>query len=404
MKRFKYQAKTKAGAVSKGIIEAKNKQDVLETLQTKGLVVLSINEEFGITLEKLQEVNIGGVPIKEIVIFMRQFATMISAGLPLTQSLRILGEQARNPKFKKSLENVLADVEGGVSLAKALQKTSNVFDEITINLIEAGEESGNLEDIMKKLAEEIEKKKKLQDKLRSAMTYPALTLITLVGAVIIMMVVLVPALEEVYSSFGDAQLPAITRLLIWVSNSIFDYWWLIAVVLSLLGIGLKLYLDTPKGKKFFAMLSIKIPIIGPLIVNIQLSQFTRVLSLLLSSGLSIIQALRLTANSLNNVIFREAVIASIKDVEKGVPLALPISRSEVFPIIVSQMITVGEETGALDHVLDKMSDFYESEVEYMTNNLSTLLEPLLLIIMGGVVAFVAASVYLPMFNIAGAIG
>ncbi|MBD3329304.1 hypothetical protein GF357_02310 [Candidatus Dojkabacteria bacterium] len=403
MKRFKYQAKTKAGAISKGVLEAKSKQSVVESLQSRGLVVLSVSEEIGLTLEKLQQINIGNVPIKEIVIFMRQFATMISAGLPLTQSLRILGEQARNPKFKAALETVLSDVEGGVSLAKALKRTSNVFDEITINLIEAGEESGNLEDIMKRLAEEIEKKKKLRDKVRSAMTYPALTLVTLIGAVVIMMVVLVPALEEVYSSFGDQQLPAITRMLIWISNTMFSYWWLIAIVLALLGIGLKLYLDTPKGKRFFAMLSIKMPVIGPLIVNIQLSQFTRVLSLLLSSGLSIIQALQLTANSLNNILFREAVLNAIDDVEKGVPLALPISRSEVFPIIVSQMITVGEETGALDHVLEKMSDFYESEVEYMTNNLSTLLEPILLIIMGGVVAFVAASVYLPMFNIAGAI-
>ena len=285
-----------------------------------------------------------------------------------------------------------------------MKRTSGIFDEITISLIEAGEESGNLDDILGRLADELEKKKKLNDKIKSAFTYPIIMAVVVVGVVILMITVLVPTIEDVYSTFGADELPGVTRFVVAISNWTFSYWWLIIIMTAIFGIGIKLYLDTDKGKLFFGKLMITIPLFGNLIVNMQLAQFTRILALLMSSGLSIIQALELTASSLSNIIFRKTLLESVKEVEKGVSLSVPLSRSEVFPLIVSQMVSVGEETGSLDKILSKMADFYESEVEYITGNLSTLLEPVILIVMGGVIGLIAAAVYVPMFNLAGALG
>jgi len=405
MKIFKYQARTKEGAVIKGKLETKKRSDAVEILHGKGYTVVTVEEDIAVGLVNFSEINIGGIPVKEIVIFMRQFATMISAGLPVTQALRILIEQAKNPKFKRALKEVLADVEGGVSMADALKKTDGVFDEITINLVEAGEKSGNLEDVLERLAIELEKKKKLQDKIQSAFVYPAIMLIFIIVVIIMMMVILVPAIKDVYAMFGaEDQLPWVTRSMIWMSNSFLEYWWLILIAVSLVIIGVKVYLDTPKGQRFLSIMSLKVPIFGQLITNMQLAQFTRVLSLLLSSGLSILEALKLTSTSLFNILFKDAVAEAMQEVEKGTSLSLPLSRAEVFPLIVSQMVAVGEETGVLDKVLDKMAEFYEAEVDFMTENLSTMLEPLMLAVMGGVVGFIAAAVYLPMFNIGNVMG
>ncbi len=398
---FKYEARTKAdGAIVKGELEARNREDVVEMLQGKDLVVVNIKESLGLNVERLKEINIGGVPMKDLVIFMRQLSTMISAGLPLTQAIRILADQAENPKFKKTLDEVLADVEGGSGLAKSFKKTSGIFDEITISLIEAGEESGNLDITLKRLATEMEKKKALQDKIRGAMIYPIIMIVLIIGVVILLVLVLVPAMKDIYSSLGDAELPGITMFFVHMSDFTIAYWPFMIIGILLLIIGGKSILDTPKGKNFVSIASVKAPVFGPLIVNMQIAQFTRILGLLLKSGLSITEALKLSSSALGNLLFRRSVLQAKKQVEKGVPLAVPLARSEVFPLIVSQMVSVGEETGSLDQVLDKMAEFYESEVDKTTDNLSTLMEPILLIFMGGAVGMIAAAVYLPMFNLA----
>jgi type IV pilus assembly protein PilC len=403
MKKFKYSARDPKGKVVEGELEARDAQAVADILHDKGLIVVSVKEGLGIDLQRLNEINIGGVPMKDKVVFMRQMATMVGAGLPLTRSLEIMVQQASNPLFGRVLKNVLGSVQSGKTLADSFRAEEDVFDDITINLIEAGEESGNLENILEKLAVELEEKNALSGKIKSALIYPAIILLVIVGVVLLMMFILVPAMADIYSDF-DAELPFATTLLMNMSDFFINYWWGILTVLLVLIIGVKYYLDTPKGKRTFDKLVLKVPVLGKIITKMQISQFTRILSLLLGSGLSIIKAIELTAQSLGNEMFRDTLMEARDEVEKGGPLAIPIARSDYYPLLVSSMIAVGEETGEMDKVLAKVSEYYKAEVDEATGNLSTILEPLFLILMGGAIGFIAMAVYMPMFQLSSAIG
>ena len=403
MAKFKYSARDQQGKVVEGELETKDLSSATDILHDRGLVVVSLKEGTGIDFEKLNEINIGGIPMKEKVVFMRQMATMVGAGLPLTRSLEIMIQQASNPKFKKILENVLDSIQAGKSLADSFRMEEDVFDQITINLIEAGEESGNLENILEKIAVELEDKNALAKKIQSAMIYPSIILFVIVAVIVLMMLVLVPSMAEIYQDF-DAELPFATRLLMSMSAFFVDYWWVILSIVLVLIIGFKYYVDTPKGKRNIDKLLLKIPSLGVIITKMQLSQFTRILSLLLGSGVPIIKAIELTGNSLGNTMFKETLEEAKDEVEKGGPLALPIARSEYYPLLVSSMIAVGEETGEIDSVLAKVAEYYKDEVEMATSNLSTIIEPLFLIIMGLAIGFIAIAVYMPMFQLSTAIG
>jgi type IV pilus assembly protein PilC len=403
MQKYRYSARDVNGKVVEGEIEARDDVSVADILHDRGLIVVSIKEGFGIDLEKLNEINIGGVPMKDKVVFMRQMATMVGSGLPLTRALEIMHMQASNPLFKKTLKTVLKSVESGKTLADSFREQEEIFDEITINLIEAGEESGNLETILEKLATELEEKNSLGSKIKSAMIYPAIILFVIIAVVILMMFVLVPSMAEIYKDF-DAELPWTTTFLMNMSTFFINYWWAVIVILVVLVVGIKYYLDTEKGKRNFDKLILKVPGVGSIVAKMQLSQFTRILSLLLSSGLSILKSLELTASSLSNQMFRDTVIEAKNEIEKGGALAIPIARSEYFPLLVSSMIAVGEETGEMDSVLAKVSEYYKEEVNTATSNLSSILEPLFLIIMGLAIGFIAMAVYMPMFQLSSAIG
>lgn len=402
-RKFKYSARTKEGAIVKGSMEAKDTNQVVETLQKKDLVIVEVAEDIGLNFDKLKEINIGGVPMKDKVIFMRQLSTMISAGLALPRALQILREQAQNPRFKKVLGLVISDIEGGLSLSASLAKYPDVFDTITINLIDAGEQSGNLDTILARLAIELEKNSKVQQRIKSATTYPIIILVVVITVVVLLMVVLVPSIKQMFDDAG-AELPWVTKAVIAMSNTFVNYWWVFLIFAAVVGIVIKVYTDTPSGKLMFSKIALKIPVFGKLISNIQIAQFSRILSLLMKSGLPILSALELTSYSLTNLVFRFGVQDAKKDIEKGIPLALPLSRVTAFPLIVSQMVAVGEETGKLDEVLGKLSEYYEEEVEVMSDTLSTLLEPVMLIIMGVIVGFIALAVYMPMFSLSSAFG
>jgi len=398
MKKFRYSARDSVGKEISGKIEARDIDAVTEILHDKGLIVVYIKDEFSIDLEELSQINIGGVPMKEKVVFMRQMATMVSAGLPLTRALEIMEQQVENPAFRKVITQVKASVESGTTLSDSFRQAGEVFDDITLNLIEAGESSGNLDVILTKLATELEESKKLNDKLRGALIYPIIILVVIVAVVALLMFVLVPSMAEIYSEFG-ADLPWVTTFLINLSNFTLAYWWAILLILAILIFGGKAYFDTPVGRRNKDKVMLKLPIVGNIVTKMQLAQFTRILALLLSSGLSIIRALELTAQSLSNQMFKEVVLESRNDVEKGGSLAIPVARSEYFPLIVSSMIAVGEETGELDNVLNKVAEYYKDEVDVATSNMSTTLEPVFLIVMGLVIAFIALAVYMPMFQL-----
>lgn len=403
MKKFKYSARDKKGQSVDGEIEARDLAAVTDILHDRGLIVVSVKETSALDISKLQEINIGGVPMQDKVVFMRQMATMVGAGLPLTRALEIMVDQATNPLFKRVLKDVLASVQAGKSLSVSFREQENVFDSITLNLLEAGEESGNLEVILAKLATELEERSSLSKKVRSAMIYPTIVLVVIVAVILMMLFVLIPSMSEIYSDFG-ADLPWITKFLVNMSNFFIKYWWVMVLLIVMLVVGLKYFRSTEKGLRTTDKLMAKIPIVGNLVTKMQIAQFTRILALLLSSGLSIVKALELTAQSLSNSIFRDVVMDARNEVEKGGPLALPIARSEYFPLLVSSMISVGEETGEIDGVLEKVSEYYKEEVDTATNNLSTILEPLLLIIMGLAVGFIALGVYMPMFGLAQVMG
>jgi len=399
MKKFKYFARDKEGKETKDIMEARDITAVTDVLHDRGLIVVSIKEEMKFDIERLNEINIGGVPMQDKVIFMRQLSTMVSAGLSLTKCLEILKQQATNPYFQRVIDDVLESVQGGTSLSQSFRNQSeDVFDDITLNLIQAGEESGNLDTILQRLATELEEQKSMGAKIKSAMIYPAMIFLVIIAVVIIMMVVLVPSMTEMYSEFG-AELPWATQFLIDASDFLLAYWWVILTFLSVIIVGGKMFLDTERGKNIMDKMLLKIPSLGMVLTKMQLSNFTRILSLLLSSGVSIIQALELTANSLSNSVFKQTVLQAKEEVSKGGSLAVPIARSEYFPLIVSQMIAVGEETGEMDSVLAKVSDYYKEEVDTATDNLSALLEPLMLILMGGAIGFIALAIYMPMFQL-----
>lgn len=402
MKKFKYSARDKSGKPVTGEIEAKDELSVADILHDRGLVVVSVKEN-AFDLQKLAEINIGGVPMKEKVVFMRQMATMVGAGLSLTRALEIMIQQTGNKMFQRTLKSVLDSVQSGKPLSVAFREQEDVFDSITLNLIEAGEESGNLDTVLEKLATELEEKDALNRKIRSAMIYPTIILVVIIGVVLMMMFVLVPAMSDIYNDF-DAELPWVTRALMAMSDFFIKYWWGILLILVLLFVGFKYYRSTEQGTKTTDKLLLKIPVFGNIVTKIQLSQFTRVLALLLGSGLSIIKALELTAESLENTVFKDVVLSARTEVEKGGPIAIPIARSEYFPLLVSSMMSVGEETGELDAVLNKVADYYKEEVNTATSNLSSALEPIFLVIMGLAVGFIALSVYLPMFQLSQVMG
>lgn len=403
MPKYTYSARDSKGKEINGKLEAKNAESLAEILQDKGLVVVSIKEQVTFDLEELGQINIGGIPMKEKVVFMRQLATMVGAGLPLTRGLQVMEQQIVNPQFKKVITQVKTSVEAGKSLADSFRTSDEVFDDVAVNLIEAGESSGNLDKILDKLAIELEESKKLKAKLKGALTYPIILLVVIIAVMLLMMFVLVPSMSDIYGEF-DAELPAITQFLMNMSKFFVGYWWAVLIVILSLVIGYKVWVDTPKGKRSRDKIIVKVPILGMIVSKMQIAQFTRLLALLLSSGLSIIRALELTALSINNEVFREVILDAKKEVEKGGSLALPIARSEYYPLIVSSMVAVGEETGELDTVLEKIAEYYKDEVDVATENMSSILEPVFLILMGLAIAFISLAIYMPMFQLSEVMG
>jgi type IV pilus assembly protein PilC len=328
---------------------------------------------------------------------------MVSAGLPLTQGLQILENQTTNPKFKDVIEQVLQDVEGGTGLADSFKNQEDVFDDITLNLIKAGESSGKLDEILVKIAEELESNRDFQAKLKGAMIYPAVIGVIVVVVLVLVIVFMIPAVEDVFSEFGG-DLPKVTQILVDMSNFVRRFWWIILGVLAMGVMGIRYYLSTKQGVAVWDQIKLKVPIFGKVSRKIQIATFASTLHLLVSSGLNLLDALELTANSLGNIHFKNAVKQAALEVKKGSPLAVPIAKSEIFPLIVSNMIGVGEETGKLDAVLAKMSEYYQDEVDRLSENLTGLMEPVMLVVMGAVIGFIAVAVYLPMFSLANVVG
>ena len=395
MPAYVWKGKTRRGVATSGERVADSKDAVIAMLRREQVLVTSIKEkgkEFA--LPKLG----GGITSKDIAIFTRQFSVMIDAGLPLVQCLEILGTQHDNASFQKVLLGVRQDVEGGSSLADAMKKHPQAFDSLYTNMIAAGEAGGILDTILKRLAVYIEKNVKLKSQVKSALIYPV-AVVTIAGLVVgVILWKVIPTFAALFAGLG-AQLPLPTRIVIGMSN------WLVRflpflVIGGILGvIAIRRYYATHKGRRVIDGLLLKLPIMGMILQKISVARFCRTLSTLMSSGVPILDGLEITARTSGNAIIEDAIMVTRKSVEGGQTLAQPLKGTGVFPSMVVQMISVGEQTGALDTMLSKIADFYEDEVDTAVGNLMTLMEPLLILFLGTVVGGIVISMYLPIFDL-----
>jgi type IV pilus assembly protein PilC len=402
MPEFVWEAKGRAGDVKKGVMEAENEAAVQNRLRSQQLnptkVKLKAASRF-----KLPEFG-GSVEAKDLVKFIRQFATMIDAGLPLVQCLDILGAQEPNKFFQAALRDIKSTVEQGATFSDALRRHPKIFDDLFTNLVQAGEVGGILDSILNRLAVYIEKNVKLVRQVKGAMSYP----ITVIGIMIIVVTVLltfvIPAFENMFAEFGakDA-LPGITKVVIAISKNFVSYLPFMIVGGIGAGVGYTYFYRTPFGKKAIHRVMLNLPIMGPVMRKIAVARFTRTLGTLLASGVPILDALEIVAKTAGNVVVEEGLLYCRSRISEGKNMAEPLEEVKLFPGMVVQMVAVGEQTGALDTMLNKIADFYEDEVDVAVQAMTSMLEPLLMLIIGGVVGTVLVSMYLPIFSLAGAI-
>jgi type IV pilus assembly protein PilC len=391
---------SRAGQMQSGVLNADSKEAANEILRRQRIEAPSIREKGKeIAFPKFG----GGVPPQLIAIFTRQFSVMIDAGLPLVQCLEILAGQQENKTFKRALIQIRQDVESGSNLADSMRKHPKIFNDLFTNMVAAGEAGGILDTILQRLAQYIEKSVKLNSQVKSAMIYPVavISIACIVVAVILWKVI--PVFAALFKGLG-AELPMPTQIVIWLSNFIADFWWLIAIVIGGTVYALRRYHETYKGKRVLDGIILKMPILGMLMRKIAVARFCRTLSTLTSSGVPILDGLQITARTAGNSIIEDAIMATRKSVEEGKTISEPLSDTDVFPTMVVQMIAVGEQTGALDTMLAKIADFYEDEVDTAVAGLMKLLEPVLIAFLGVAIGGIVIAMYMPMFTLIGQIG
>lgn len=397
MKRFKYKAKDKNGKLVTGEVEANTKELAARLVRQRGLVVIAI-DPIGPSLFSIVDKLRERVTSADIANFTRQLATMINSGLPLTEALLILRSQTKGP-MQRVAGQILADVEEGESLSSAMGKYSNVFSKTYVALIKSGEVGGVMEEVLERLADNLEKQQEFKGKIKGAMIYPVIVVIGMILVAAVMLIFVVPRLTSLYDQF-EAELPFQTRLLIAISDFMVRFWpvFLLAVV----GVvyAFKAYRATAKGRRQTDELIFKLPIVGPLQKQVILTELTRTLSLMVGSGVSILEGLNISSEVVGNKIISEALSDSAKMVEKGFPIAFAFSRHpEAFPFILTQMIAVGEETGKMDEVLQKVSHVFETESDQKVKSLTAAVEPIILLVLGVGVAFLVISIILPIYNL-----
>ncbi|MFN7954138.1 MAG: type II secretion system F family protein [bacterium] len=405
MPQFTYEGKTRTGEVKKGTIEAPSRAAVTAQLRKQNITPTTIKEskKGGGALELGAGVNIAlfqpGVKPKDVVVFARQFATMIDAGLPLVQCLEILASQQDNPTFKKILFEVKADVEGGSTFAEALSKHPKCFDELFVSLIEAGEIGGILDTILNRLAIFLEKSIKLKRQIKGALIYPSAIITVAAIVTVVILIFVIPTFQKMFEGF-DAALPLPTQIVIALSTFVQNYIFLIILGLIALGFGLRQLYRTENGRKVMDNLALKAPLVGPIIRKSAVARFTRTLGTMVSSGVPILEALTITAKTSGNRTIETAILQTRSSISEGKTIAEPLAESKAFPPMVVQMIAVGEATGSMDTMLQKIADFYEDEVDTAVKGLTSLLEPALMLFLGITVGGLIVSMYLPIFKLA----
>jgi len=402
MPTYIWAGRTRKGRALKGQLDAVDERIARIQLKRRNIDVTKLKPKPKDLFENISFLQ-PKVSAKDVVVFTRQFSTMIDAGLPLVQGLNMLAEQSQNRTFKRILSKVTKDVEGGSTLADALNKHPKVFDSLFVNLVAAGEVGGILDTILQRLAAYIEKAEKLKSQIKGAMTYPAVVVSIAVIVIAVIMIFVIPVFQDMFSSFGKA-LPGPTQLVVNMSNfTKSNIHWLILAVIAFVFV-FRRYRGTTSGKRNIDNALLRLPIIGELIRKVAVARFTRTLGTMLKSGVPILDALEITARTAGNVIVEEVILDARSSIAEGQSIAEPLSESIIFPGMVTQMISVGESTGALDAMLEKIADFYDDEVDATVAAMTSMLEPLLMLFLGGSIGGLVIAMYLPIFQMAAAMG
>ena len=400
MARFSYSAADSQNNIVKGKTELPDRTAVITALAKQGLRPISIKKlkdskssfDFDHMFESTR------VKQDQLVAFTRQLSAMVSAGVPLLRSLTSIQKHAEDKALQKILADIVKDVEGGMPLGDALAKHPDTFNDIYVNMVRAGEAAGILDDILKRLAGQLEKSAAMRKKIKSAMTYPMVLLGITVLAFFGLMLFVVPQIGKILQDLGgpDAELPLITQIMLGISGFIVNFWWILLPLLGAAIFGLFSYIrKSPKGKRQFDSLLLKIPAVKTIVSKIAVARFARTFSALMGAGVAVLEALDVTSRAVGNILFEETLKQAAVEVKNGKSLSSVIEKSELFPSIVSQMLAVGEETGQTDTVLIKVADFYEEEVDLAIDGISSIIEPVMIVIMGGMVGLIAASVMTP---------
>jgi len=396
---YVWKGRTTGGEIQTGELTLDSQEEALSALRKKRIIITSVRE-------KKQDVKFSlpkfgsGVSTRDLAIFARQFATMINAGLPLVQCLDILSKQTEKEHFRNVIAQVMREVEAGNTLAESLSKKENqrVFDELYVNMVEAGEAGGILDDILSRLATFIEKAEALKRKVKGAMVYPAVVMAVATLATCFMLIFIIPTFARMFTGFG-AELPLPTKIVMGLSSFLRSFWWMLVGGLITFGVVLQRYYRTDRGRIVIDRLLLKVPVLGDVIRKGAVARFTRTLGTLISSGVPILTGLEITARTSGNRVIQEAIMAARASIREGETISAPLRVSNVFPPMVVQMISVGEETGALDDMLTRIADFYDEEVDTAVESLTSLIEPIMIVFMGSVVGGMVVAMYLPMFKL-----
>jgi type IV pilus assembly protein PilC len=399
MPMFEYTARTQTGQIQKGQMDVATKDDVTAYLRKNRLIMVSVREQ-----PKQIKLSMGSPRIKtrDIVIFTRQFATMINAGLPLVQSLNILAAQTENKALAEVTRAVVYDVESGNTLADAFSKHPKAFASLYVNMVAAGEAGGILDTILLRLATFLEKNDALVRKVKGAMVYPGVIICVAALAIAILLIFVIPTFQTMFAS-ANLELPLPTRIVIGMSNFLIHFWWAMLLAIGGAWFGVKSYYATPAGRLQIDAALLKAPVLGDVIRKSAVSRFTRTLGTLVSSGVSILEGLEITAKTAGNQVVHDAVMESRQSIAGGETIAAPLEKSKVFPPMVISMIAVGEQTGGLDEMLSKIADFYDEEVDVAVSALMSLMEPAMIVILGVIVGGMVIAMYLPIFDMMNAV-
>ncbi|PKN32789.1 MAG: pilus assembly protein PilC [Deltaproteobacteria bacterium HGW-Deltaproteobacteria-19] len=402
MPAYVWEATTRAGAVKKGELDAADQAAVRTLLRRQGFKSITVKTKPKDLLEYLPFLK-QKVKEKEVVVFCRIFATMIGAGLPLMQCLDLLAQQEANKTFQKIIRSIKEDIEGGMTLTDALKKYPEVFDQLFVNLVAAGESGGILDIVLQRLSSYMEKAMKLRSKVKGAMTYPASVLVISISVVALLLIKVIPVFQKMFEGMGG-ELPGPTQFLVDASAFTQKYFLLMIGIVVAIGYAFKRFYATEKGTLTIDAMVLKAPVFGPLIKKVAVAKFTRTLSTMMSSGVPILEGLSIVSKTAGNKIIEIALIKVRQSISEGKTIAEPLQEADIFPPMVVQMIAVGEATGALDTMLSKIADFYDDEVDAAVDAMTALLEPFMMVFLGGVVGGMIIAMYLPIFKMASVVG